>query len=396
MANTSAADRRVYTLEDYLLFRGDLDYTAAPVNEIDEMVFASLGKADYSGILAENETAKYADTFHAFFALHGEQEDMALGLLESPILVKTLHTVSECRRYADIPISHFVNKVSPENSEQMSALTVHGPDGKLYITFRGTDDTLVGWKENCELAILESVPAQRDAAAYLESVAEQFPGPIVVAGHSKGGNLAVYAAVNAGEAVRERIEKVISYDGPGFMNDFFEQPGYLCMEDKITTIVPNVSFVGMLMRHAGRLDVVDCERDGPFAHDIFFWNLLPCGFERTRRLSEKSEVFHHAIEQTLDELDMQERQDLVDEIFEVLSSTGADNLLDFTDHSAIQALKLSSRAQKSKDIRQFLLLLSRFSIKDAMDGTLDELQEMVHDKLIDPMKDILKKRRDTE
>lgn len=386
-----------YTLEAYLLFRGDLDYTAAPVNEIDEMVFASLGKADYTGILTENETAKYADTFNAFFSLHGEQEDASLGLLESPILMKTLRMISRCPRYADILISRFVNKVSPENMEQMSALTVHGPNGKLYVTYRGTDDTLVGWKENCELAILDSVPAQRDAAAYLEAAATAFPGcPIVVSGHSKGGNLAVYAAVNAREDIRDRIEKVISYDGPGFLSDFFRQPGYLCMEDKITTLVPNASCVGMLMHHAGRLDVVDCELDGPLAHDIFFWDLLPDGFKRTRPLSEKSMVFHRAIDQTLNDLDRQKRQELVDDIFDVLSSNGADNLLDFTEYSAVQAMKMSVRAQKSKEIKQFFLLLSRYSAKDAMANTLEELQEKVHDKLIEPVKDKLEKKKGAE
>ena len=275
----------------------------------------------------------------------------------------------------------------------MSALTVHGPNGKLYITYRGTDDTLIGWKENCELAILDSVPAQRDAAAYLETVAAQFPGPIVVSGHSKGGNLAVYAAVNARKDIRDRIEKVISYDGPGFLNDFFKQPGYLDIEDKIMTIVPNASLIGMLMRHAGRLDVVDCKRDGPLAHDIFLWNLLPSGFKRTRKLSEKSEVFHHAIDQTLNKLDMQKRQELVDEIFDVLSSTGADNLLDFTEHSAAQALKLSIRAQKSKEIKQFFLMLSRFFAKDTMNNTLGELQEKVQGKLIEPVKGKIEKKK---
>ena len=376
-----------YKLEDYLFFRGAFDYTAAPVNEIDEMVFASLGKADYTGILSADESSTYANAFNKFFSLHGEQENLALGLLESPIMMKTLHTISKCSRYSNIRISHFVNIVSQEETEQMSALTVHGPNGKIYVTYRGTDDTLIGWKENCELAILESVPAQRDAVAYLETVAAEFQGPIVVSGHSKGGNLAVYAAVNARKEVRERIEKVISYDGPGFFPEFFNQQGYLDIKDRIITIVPNASIIGMLMSHAGRLDVVDCQNEGPLAHDIFIWNLLSNCFERTRKLSEMSAVFHRAIDQTLNKLDMQQRQELVDEIFDVLSSTGADNLLDFTEHTASQALRISVRAQKSKEIKQFFLLLTRYTAKDTMNNTIDEVQEKVHDKLIEPVKE---------
>ena len=142
-----------YKLEDYLFFRGAFDYTVAPVNEIDEMVFASLGKADYTGILSADESSTYANAFNKFFSLHGEQEDLALGLLESPIMMKILRSISKCSRYSNILISHFLNKVSQEDTEQMSALTIHGPNGKIYVTYRGTDDTLIGWKENCELAI---------------------------------------------------------------------------------------------------------------------------------------------------------------------------------------------------------------------------------------------------
>lgn len=369
----------MYILEDYLDFRGDLDFAVSPVNEIDEMIFASMGKADYTGILAESGKGKYSVIFSIYFALHHEKEDENLGLLESPILMKILHKIYQCKRYSDIQICNFVNRISSVDTEQMSALTVIGPNGKIYVTYRGTDDTLVGWKENCELAIKNSVPAQRDATEYLEKIATEFDGPIIVSGHSKGGNLAVYAASEADETVQSRIEKVISYDGPGFMQDFLDKQGYQRVKDRIVTMVPKTSFVGMLMEHAGTLDVIECENDGIGAHDIFYWNLNKEGFLRAGAISDKSRIFHQAMEQTLNNMNLEERQETVDEIFEVLSSTGAVNLLDLSENSVSQALKLSSEFQKSKEIRQFLLSLSKFSIKGAVNSTIEDLQEKIQD-----------------
>lgn len=373
----------MYTINDYLNFRGDLSFDVAPINEIDEMLFASLGKADYSEVLAENETAKYSEVFNAYFALHGKDEDARIGLLASPITVRTLLKAARSQRYADVKVSHFVNIVSEENTEQLSALTVLSPDGKVYVTFRGTDDKLVGWKENCMLAVIQRVPAQRDAAEYLENIAGCYSGPLIVSGHSKGGNLAIYAAAKAKPDIQSRIESIASYDGPGFMKEFLDTPGYRAIADKVVTFVPTSSMVGMLMGLAGEMDVVACEKDGPAAHDIFAWGLDSSSFIRADALADKSVKFRDAINKTINGMTTPERFQLVDELFRVLSSTGAVTLTDFTDHTLKQAVVIAGQFPKAKEIRQFLHLLARFSIKG---------------KIIEPVKekfDTLKDRRQT-
>lgn len=390
----------MYRLEDYLFFRGDLGFDTAPVNEIDEMVFSAIGKADFTGILRDGEIGRYSEVFARFFETKDNDVNASFGLLASPIMMRTLHAISLCPRYADIKISNFVNRISTEKTEQMSALTVLGPNDKIYVTFRGTDDTLVGWKENCELAVLDSVPAQRDAVTYLETVAEIFKGPLVVTGHSKGGNLAVYAAANADEEIQGRIEKIISYDGPGFRKEFFETEGYRNIQEKVSTLVPKASIVGMLMENAGRLEVIECESEGPAAHDIFVWNLGRDGFLRAQELTEKSQVFRQAIESTLDEMDMTERQEFVNELFEALSSTGAVKLLDFTEQSLAQIIKLSGNFNRSKEIREFILDLSRFFIKGAAKNTIEDLHEKIQDRfqdrVIEPVKERIGELKDTD
>ena len=373
----------MYTVNDYLIFRGDLSFETCPVNEIDEMVFASMGKANFSEVLGENETADFGDVFNAYFSMQGKDENASMGLLASPVMMKTLHRISLCPRYSGVKVSHFVNIINEEHTEQLSALTVHGPDGKIYVTFRGTDDTLVGWKENCMLAVLYRVPAQRDAAEYLDTIARCFSGPLVLCGHSKGGNLAIYAAAKARPAVQKRIEKIISYDGPGFMNEFLSQAGYQRIKDKIITMVPESSIVGMLMDTAGRTEVIACEKDGPAAHDIFMWGLGPDAFVRAGELSEKSRKFHKAINKTIEGMTTPERYELVDELFQVLSSTGAVTLSDFTDHTLKQAVKLAGKFRKAKEIRQFLHLLARFTIRGSI---VEPIKQKIETSLLNEKK----------
>ena len=386
----------MYTLEDYLYFRGDLGFDVSPVNEIDEMVFSIIGKADFTGILGENEIKEYSEVFDRFFESKDCNENLRFGLLASKKLMKTMLDISRCRRFAGIKICNFVKRVSTEITEQMSALTVLGPDDRIYVTFRGTDDTLIGWKENCELAIMDSVPAQRDAAAYLESIAEVFRGPLRVTGHSKGGNLAVYAAAHADARTQEKIEKIISYDGPGFPKEFFETAGYYVIKNRTVTMVPKASIVGMMMENAGMMDVIDCESEGVAAHDVLTWGISQKRFLRAQELSEKSVVFRGALEKTLDKMDIGERQEMVDELFTVLSSTGADELLDFTENTFAQALTLSKNFRKSKELKEFISDLSRFFIRDSAKNTISDLHEKIHDKVIDPVKDRIGELKDPE
>lgn len=372
----------MYTVEDYLSFRGDLNFRDYPVNEIDEMIFASLGKADYSGILGEKETRKYTEVFNEFFYAHGRNEDERLGLLAPQALVRVLHETALCPRYSDIEISHYMRDVSEEETKQISALTVLGPGGTVYVTYRGTDDTLIGWKENCELAVQESVPAQREAVSYLKKVADDFRDrPIVVLGHSKGGNLGVYASAHAGPEVQSRIVKTVSYDGPGFNSTFLETTGFLAVKDRVTTVVPKTSIVGMLMEYAGKMSVVSCGKNGAAAHDFFNWNLTKEGFVTEDGLSEKSLVFRQAVNAILDGMDAVERQELVEELFEALTSTGASNLMDFTEHTFARALTVADRFRKSKEIRQFIVLLSDLCLRGTVNTAMLRIQDTVTDRI---------------
>ncbi|MDO4815794.1 MAG: DUF2974 domain-containing protein [Bacillota bacterium] len=348
---------------DYIDWRGDLSFEASPVNEIDKYIFAVIGKPDYTGIIpADCTSVSIRAAVGGYFERYPDAEK--LGLIASAFTLPVLKKLALSPRYRSVRLSNFINKVIAEDTEQFSALTVH-VEGVNYISFRGTDDSIVGWKENCELAVKDSVPAQRDALAYLVETAGCCEGPIVVCGHSKGGNLAIYAASNAPVEIQDRITEVYSYDGPGFMADFLDSEGYLRMESRITTMVPYKSIVGVLLNQAGDLQVIQAEEAGVVGHDGLTWNVTRDGFVRAPELSDVSKFFRTSMAETLNEMGTEDKGELVEEIFEALTSTGAVNLSEFPDQTLRQMLEVANNFRKSDEVRSFVGKMAEKSIKQA-------------------------------
>lgn len=347
---------------DYIDWRGDLSFDAAPVNEIDKYIFACIGKPDYTGAIpSDTQSVSIKSAIDAYFALHPDDGD-SLGLVASAKTMPALRKIAESERYSRIRLSGFINKVLVEKTEQFSALTVRA-NGINYISFRGTDDSIVGWKENCEIAVKDNVAAQRDALAYLIWAAENYDGPIVVCGHSKGGNLAIYAAAKAPKPVQERVIEVWSYDGPGFQPNFLQSEGYSRIKHKVTTLVPYKSVVGMLLNQAGQLEIVSSDTSGVAGHDGFTWNVKRDSFDHTSELSDFSKIFRTSIGETLDSMGPDDRKELVEEIFDVLTSTGAFMLSDFTEQNLRQSLEMAKQFRKASELKSFIFKLIEKSIK---------------------------------
>ena len=351
---------------DYVDWRGDLSFGAAPVNEIDKYIFTIIGKPDYTGIIPEdNSPVSIKSAVEGYFAAHPDAEK--LGVIASALTLPLLKKLTVSPRYADIKLSGFINKVIVEDTEQFSAITVH-VGGVNYIAFRGTDDSIVGWKENCELAVKDSVPAQRDALEYLKWAADTYDSPMIVCGHSKGGNLAIYAACNAPEDVQNRILEVYGYDSPGFSEEFLHSDGYKRIQSRIATVVPSKSIVGMLLNQAGRLDVIQAEEAGVVGHDGLTWDVQRDKFIRAKELSDMSKVFRASISETLAGMDTENREELVEEIFDVLTSTGAFTLTEFSEQNLRQSLEVANNFVKASEVRSFIFKLIEKSLKTAKAG----------------------------
>lgn len=310
---------------DYLDWRGDLTLAQSEFNEVDNLLLAQLVYVDFDGIVGgvgDGQKISVAEASKRFFATHDENEIMKkVSMTKTAIYV--LKKMGETRRFCDAGLSCYVNDISQEEESQFSVICVHLSDGSIYVSFSGTDHTIVGWKENFNMGFLSETPGQLKAAAYLNHIAEATGASVIrVGGHSKGGNLSVYAAVKCKPSVQEKITDVYSNDGPGFSRTMIESPEYQCMNRKIKTILPESSIVGMLLEHQGDFEVVKSSQNGIQQHDAMSWEVLGASFIHLEAVAPQSLLLDETLKNWLFELDVEQRQQIVDTVFAMLE--GAD------------------------------------------------------------------------
>ena len=328
----------MYTISDYILWRGDIPFSEAPFNAVDGYILAKAGTPDFTGLIEEGEEELFlCDLIDRYTRARGE-EGNTLGALTSHGIMPMLRSLSVTKRFGSVRAKRFVKIIDAGETEQFSALTLLLPDGTAYVTFRGTDDTLLAWKENMYLASEHIVAAQRDACEYLEEIAGTLEGPIRVGGHSKGGNLSVFAASKVSEEIQDRIIEVFSFDGPGFRSAFLDDPGYARILPKVRAIQPEHSLVGTLLYRKEKPEYVECTKAGVPAHDGLCWSALPDGFEPAPALQPFSEIYMRAMRRTLIPMSAEQRRAFADALFEILTASGAETVSDLT----AQGLKIKA------------------------------------------------------
>ena len=338
---------------DYLKWRGDLTFQESPFNEVDMFICSQISTADFRGILPIECQISLSDAFKEYFKTY-EVND-SLGVLQSQYVMSMYDEIKDTTRFKDVMLRHQVTLYDEKNEEQFSAITIALPDGSICISFRGTDDTIIGWKEDCNLSVLKTVPAQEDAVDYLiaESNFDK-TSRIRICGHSKGGNLAVYAGSSVPREIRDRIKEVYSFDGPGFQPSFFEKEGYLDIKDRITTIWSQNSLVGVLLKSAGRVEIVHSRVFGPLAHDGFNWTVMGTRFDREKDLSDFSIFFQNLCNQYIESSTDEEKIDLFNELFDVLLESGYSTLTELVNMSIPETMKFLVSMNGSKKVREFL------------------------------------------
>ena len=321
---------------DYLNWRGDLGFDIVEVCEVDALIFSMLSYIDYDVVVPSEihgirKPPALLTVTKRYFQLHSGGDVPSLGLILSRQIFKLLARASKTKRFGlTAPLCH-INKISDDDQMQFSATAFLLDGGDVFVAYRGTDDTIVGWKENFNMSFMYPVPAQKQAVEFLEKVASKTQGKIYLGGHSKGGNLAVYAGVKASLATRERIERVYSNDGPGFDHAFVSGNDYKLMSKKIFSFLPQSSIVGMLLENADSYTVIKSKSMGLLQHDSFSWAVMGDKFIRLDSLTKNSRVLDENIEKMLAEMSREERQHLVEALFTAIESkTGAKTLTDLS------------------------------------------------------------------
>ena len=320
------------TVYDYLTWRGDLSFRAVPFCEVDSLILSMFSYLDMQDIvpgLEEEEDISVWAASKAFLARYPDPKKTKMGVLIPKDIVKMMRAMRSTKRFGTLKMSGFVNMIDPETELQFSAVTFLMSDGTAVVTYRGTDDTLVGWKEDMNMCFLPVVPAQVKALEYLNAVAQKCTGKMIITGHSKGGNLAVYASVHADAAIRERIVSVYSNDGPGFGKNILDEPEYVEMRPRITNLVPQSSVVGMLLEHDENFTVVKSrQKSGLLQHNGLSWEILGNSFVHLKDVTPDSRKLDRTVNQWIRDMTPEQREEFAEAVYQLFSVEGAQTLTD--------------------------------------------------------------------
>ncbi len=361
-------------LLDYIKWRGDIPFSVSPLNEADSYIICKIGVLDWTDIIGrQEEPVLFRDALNLYLQRSGEIEPGQTNI-PSVHLREGLKAAAATERFGELRLSGFISILEERKTEQFSALTVTLPSGVRFFTFRGTDDTMLAWKENFYMSCSDYVSAQLDALAYLRYHITLADGPVIVGGHSKGGNLAIYAACEADDSVKDRIEGVYCFDGPGFHSDFYQTPGYRKMSDRIYKFIPQTSLIGTLLDNPDEVNIVSSKGFGLVGHDGFSWETCATGYVRASGLSTSSRAFDSSIDSVLADMDNDSRRDFIDSLFNILSSSGISTTSDFSERSRREIIALAMDLIHNEDTNQFITSLIREMAGDYVSETQRDIR----------------------
>ena len=321
-------------LLDYLDWRGDLPLSGDPFNEVDNLILAELSFVDFGGIVpgpGAGAAVPLGEAAAAYFA-KTEGRPIDMGVLVPNQIPEMLRRMAAAPRFRDMQLSGFVDHLDTEKAEQFAALTIVCGDGALYLSFRGTDDTLAGWKEDFYLSCMREVPAQKKAVEYTETMARQYPRvKLRLGGHSKGGNVAVYAAMSAQPKIKERLTAVYSHDGLGFLEETTQSENFRGIEPLIHKTLPQSSLIGMLLEHHENYSIVESDGFWIAQHDPFLWSVEKGEFVLCEQISGGARYFNDTLNSWVKAQTDDKRELFVDTLFQVLNSTSAETTGELSD-----------------------------------------------------------------
>lgn len=314
---------------DYLRWRGDLSFVRDGFNEVDNLILCIISYLNFRRIDAvHTKTPALAPTLAEVAPLLTEEDDQ-LGLSELSYL-PLLRLAAQTERFRELRLFGYTHEYDAECAKQFDALSFLVPDGTLFVAFMGTDTSLAGWKEDFNMSFLSAVPAQERAVSYAGEMAELCPGlPLRIGGHSKGGNLAAWAAIHLPADLQTgRLLDAYNNDGPGFARDMLETPEYLRVSGKLHTYIPESSIVGVLLEHAEDYAVIDSANRSVMQHEPLSWNVVGTKFVHLGQRSQMGRLSDDVLREWIGSMTPAERAQFTDALFDMLSLSGKARTLD--------------------------------------------------------------------
>lgn len=311
------------TIWDYLNWRGDLLFTQDGFNEVDNLLFCIVAYIDFRRItrLRSLDPADAMPIGDVCALLTEEDEQRGLSPED---YIPVMRAMAATPRFRDVKMFAFEDSYDEEKVMQFSAVSFLLPDESVFVAYRGTDTTLVGWVEDFNMSFMSAVPAQLRAAEYAAEVTDRVPRRALrIGGHSKGGNLAAWAAIHLPEKLqKKRLLAAYNNDGPGFDSSVLSSDGFARVQEKIHTFIPESSVVGMLLEHTEDYTLIDSTTVSLLQHEPLSWNVLGNRFVYLGKRSEAAQLGDNVIREWLAGLSREERQEFVETLHQILSAGG--------------------------------------------------------------------------
>lgn len=317
------------TVSDYLRWRGDLTFAQDGFNEVDNLLLCIISYIKLENIprLRSFDPQDAMPMGDVCRLLTEEDEQLGLSTLD---YIPLMRQAAETPRFREVSLFAFESLHDEDRQMQFAAVSFLLPDGIVYAAYRGTDMTIVGWQEDFNMSFLSAVPAQVKAAEYAGAVARACPGRALrIGGHSKGGNLAAWAAVHLDETLqRQRLIAAYNNDGPGFSRDLVDTPGYQAVADRLFTYIPASSIVGVLLEHAEDYEVVDSTARSIMQHEPLSWCVEGPRFVHLGQRSQLGQLSDGVLREWIGSMSPREREQFSRAFFDILSRGGRTKTLE--------------------------------------------------------------------
>lgn len=298
-----------------------------PFNELDMLMLTELTYLPFDQIVSDQMSPDC--TCRLFEA--AEKVPQELSMLVTKNRLKLLEKAASSTRFKNIKLMGYVNDIDPDVQKQFAAMVFKIKPDSYILTFRGTDDSIIGWKEDFHMTYMDQVPAQKTAVNYLRKAMDALPGQFILTGHSKGGNLASYAASQIEPEYQERIQSIYSYDAPGLNHSVITSQGYQTISDKIKRYIPQGSIVGMMLETPKQAQIVKSTAIGGLAqHDTFTWQIADQTFVLLDNLNPDSLQVDKTLKNWVDSVSDEELKDFFDLFFGLILDAGISSINDLT------------------------------------------------------------------
>ena len=359
-----------------------------PFNELDMLMLTEITYLPFDQIVSDQMSPDC--TCRLFEAAEKVPQD--LSMLVTKNRLKLLEKVASSTRFKNIKLMGYVNDIDPDVQKQFAAMIFKIKPETYVLTFRGTDDSIIGWKEDFHMTYMDQVPAQKTAVNYLRKAMDALPGQFILTGHSKGGNLASYAASQIEPEYQERIQSIYSYDAPGLNHSVITSKGYQTISDKIKRYIPQGSIVGMMLETPKQAQIVKSTAIGGLAqHDTFTWQISDQTFVLLDNLNPDSLQVDKTLKNWVDSVSDDELKDFFDLFFGLILDAGISSINDLTkleNFNKILAVFENANALTDQE-REMLTRLAKLLVDMRYQSWKDDINLPNPSKLVQEVKENL-------